>query len=307
MTASCQFSKVDPSDPRTAIPIAFKKMLVVVEDEAGNPIEGAAILPDGFRVQGPHSADAYSWIPERFGLPEKATTDREGKAYVKYPVIGIPEEKLLTGKLIFTVNHPDFFRVRPQEYSVDGTERPIRLVRGVSLKVSGYFGSDHQPVPELAPNLSQEGIHPEDWQKEENGIYAFHQLSPGGHLLQLMGRLPSGEIVYSESFDFTAEKGKQYNFALEMKPGIRLEGRLDNRVPRPVRNGRVLIEVRPKQIPASLIPEDFDDQREKYGYVSCWHSYRPIAEDGSFVFESVPPGEVDVIVHGDGFVSKSVG
>ena len=71
-------------------------------------------------------------------------------------------------------------------------------------------------------------------------MLAYHKLSPGGHLLQLMGRLPSGEIVYSEGFAFTAEKGKDYNFALEMKPGIRLEGRLDDQVPRPVKNGRVL-------------------------------------------------------------------
>ena len=68
----------------------------------------------------------------------------------------------------------------------------------------------------------------EDWQKMDNGAFAFHKLSPGGHLLQLMGRLPSGEIVYSETFPFTAEKGKEYNFSLEMKPGIRLEGRIDD-------------------------------------------------------------------------------
>ena len=138
-------------------------------------------------------------------------------------------------------------------------------------------------------------------------MFAFHKLSPGGHLLQLMGRLPSGKIVYSEGFAFTAEKGKENTFALEMKPGIRLEGRIDDQVPRPVKNGRVLISVRPKEFPAFLIPEDYSELTEKYGYFYFWKSYRPIAEDGSFVFESIPPGEVDVIVHGDGFVSKSIG
>jgi hypothetical protein len=92
-----------------------------------------------------------------------------------------------------------------------------------------------------------------------------------------------------------------------MKPGIRLEGRIDDLVPRPVKNGRVLIGVRSKEFPAWLVPEDAGDLFKKYGYFYFWKSYRPIAEDGTFVFESIPPGEVDVIVHGDGFVSKSIG
>jgi beta-lactamase regulating signal transducer with metallopeptidase domain len=308
MTAGCQFSKsasVGSINPKT---IEFKKVLVMVQDEDGKPIEGATILPDGFRVKGIHMADAYSWNKKLFGAPQKAVTDLDGKAYVKYPVVGIPEEKELTGKLIFSVFHPEYATVRLQEYSVDSPEQPVQLTRGIHLEVSGYFGGDHQPVTELVPNLSEEiMIRPEDWQKMNNGVFAYNKLSPGGHLIQLMGRLPTGEIVYSEAFAFTAEKGKEYNYAIEMKPGIRLEGRIDDLVPRPVKNGRVLIGVRSKEFPAWLVPEDAGDLFKKYGYFYFWKSYRPIAEDGTFVFESIPPGEVDVIVHGDGFVSKSIG
>jgi hypothetical protein len=181
------------------------------------------------------------------------------------------------------------------------------LTHGIHLEVAGYVGSDHQVVTELVPNLNEEIIHKEDWQKMGNGAYAFHKLSSGGHLIQLMGRLPSGEIVFSESFAFTAEKGKEYNFALEMKPGIRLEGRLDDKVPRPVKNGRVLISVRPNEFPAWNNYADVDDILKKYPNFYPWKSYRPIAEDGTFVFESIPPGGLDVIVHGDGFVSQNGG
>ena len=307
LTAGCQFSKSSPAGAKASATVEFKQVLVVVQDEDGKPIEGATVLPDGFRVKGIHGADAYGWNKKLFGPPEKAVTDGDGKAYVKYPVIGIPEEKELTGKLIFSVFHPEFATVRPQEYSVDSPEKPIHLARGIHLEVSGYFGGDHQPVTELVPNLNEEGIHPDDWQKKDNGVIAFHKLSPGGHLIQLMGRLSSGEIVYSECLAFTAEKGKECNFALEMKPGIRLEGRIDDQVPRPVTNGRVLISVRPKEFPAFLVPEDYSELTKKYGYLYFWKTYRPINEDGSFVFESIPPGEVDVIVHGDDFVSKSIG
>lgn len=191
---------------------------------------------------------------------------------------------------------------------VDGSEQPIRLTRGIHLEVSGYFGSNHQPVTDLVPNLNEEGIiTTNDWRKLDNGALAFHKMSPGGHILQLMGRLSSGEIVYSEDIAFTAEKGKDCNYAMEMKPGIRLEGRLDDNVPRPVKNGRVLISVRPKEFPAWTNYAEVDDILKKYPNVYPWKSYRPIAEDGTFVFESIPPGGLDVIVHGDGFISQSGG
>lgn len=306
VTAGCDFSKTAAAGSKTPTPVEFKELLVVVQDQDGKPIEGATIEPTGFRVKGVRWHDALGWNQELFGAPVKAITDGEGKAYVKYPVEGLPEEKDLTGILFLAVSHPEYAPARP-EYSVDSPGKPIQLTRGIHLEVSGYLGGEHQPVPEVVPNLSEEGLRTEDWQKKENGVLALHKLSAGGHLVQLMGRLPSGEVVYSEAFAFTAEKGKEYNFALEMKPGIRLEGRIDDHAPRPVENGRVLISVRPKEFPAWLVPEDAGDLFRKYGYFDFWRSYRPIAEDGSFVFESIPPGEVDVIVHGDGFVSKSIG
>jgi beta-lactamase regulating signal transducer with metallopeptidase domain len=306
LATGCEFSKSSPAQVKPASAVEFKKVMVLVQDEEGKPIAGASIKPDGFRVKGIHGADGYHWgDAASFGPPEKVTTGPDGKALLKYPVMGIPEEKELTGALIFSVYHPEYSTERIQDFSVDGTNNPIQLRRGIALEFSAYFGADRQPVTELVPNLSEEGVRPEDWQKKENGVMAFHKLSPGGHLLQLMGRLPSGGIVYSETVAFTAEKGKPCEFALEMKPGVRLEGRLDDRVSRPVRNGRVMIDVRPKEYPALTVLDDFYDLDKKYGGRYFWHSYRPINEDGTFVFESIPPGEVDVVVLGDGFAAKS--
>ena len=307
MTAGCDFSKSAPDTSTTPEKVKFKEVAVVVQDDDGKPISGATVLPDGFRVKGIHGADAYGWNKKLFGPPVAAATDHNGKAMVKYPVMGIPEEKELTGALIFSVTHPEYATIRVQTYYVDRQEKPIRLTHGIRLEVSAYFGSDHQPVTEFVPSLSEEMIRTNDWQKLDNGVLAFHKMSPGGHILQLMGRLPSGEIVYSEDLAFTAEKGKDYNYAVEMKPGIRLEGRLDDNVPRPVKNGRVLISVRAKEFPAWNNYAEVDDILKKYPNVYPWKSYRPIAEDGTFVFESVPPGGLDVIVHGDGFISQSGG
>jgi len=299
LTAGCQFSDTISADAPK-----FKEMLVVVQDEAGQPIAGATVLPGSFRVKGPRWVDDNSWRTGLFGPPVPAITDRAGQARVRYPVMGIPEEKELTGTLGFSVAHPEYATVHAEQ-KVDGPESPIRLVRGIHITVSGFYGNGHEIVTDLIPNLSEEGLRPQDWLKTATGELTFQKLSPGGHLLQLMGRLPSGKIVYSDSQPFTAEPGQEYHYALEMKSGIRLEGRLDDQVPRPVTHGRVLISVRPGEFPALHVPEDLSALYKKYGNFDSWHSYRLIAADGTFVFESVPPGEVDVIVRGDGFVSKT--
>ena len=117
-----------------------------------------------------------------------------------------------------------------------------------------------------------------------------------------MGRLPSGEFVFSDTFAFTAEKGKHYNFALELKPGIRLEGRIDETAPRPVKNGRVLLTVHPKEFPVPA-PDGLNQLSGRYAGQG-WSSFRAIAEDGTFVFESIPPGEAEVSVLGAGFASQ---
>jgi len=302
----CDFSRKELPAVMTPANFEFKQVQVTIQDQGGKPVSGATITTTGFRVKGIHGADAYGWRKD-FGPAEKAVTDAEGKAYLKYPVMSIPEEKEYTGALIFHVEHPEFTTADVQTFYIDGSEKPIHLTRGLSLGVSGYFGPDRRPITEIVPNLTETIIRPEDWEKKENGIMAFHKMSPGGHLIQLMGRLPSGEIGYSDTVAFAADKEKPVRMDLELKPGIRLEGLVDDQVPRPVKNGRVMISVRPKEFPALPVIEDFYSLEDKYGRRSFWHSYRPIAEDGSFVFESVPPGEVDVTVLGDGFVSKSIG
>ena len=303
LTNGCNFSHSSPTNfPANT---EFKKVMMIVEDENGKPIEGAAIKPFGFRVQGVRHVDANGWNPKQFGPAATIFTDHEGKAWMRYPVVAIPEEKLLTAEISCLVSFPGYCSVDIQGFPVDGTGKPFHLAKGIVLEVTGYYGPDHKPVTELIPNLGEGQTGMADWNKDGSGVYSYQKLDRGDHLIWLMGRLATGEIVYSDSQEFMAEPGKTNSLNLKMNPGIRIEGRLDDTVTRPVKNGRVLIDVRPRQIPAYRVPEDWSET--KFANFRTWQTYRPIAEDGTFVFESVPPGEVDVIVLGDGFVSKSIG
>ena len=78
----------------------------------------------------------------------------------------------------------------------------------------------------------------------------------------------------------------------ELKPGVHVEGRLADDVPRPIKNGRVVARIVEAQT----------------GWVndSHWDAVADIAADGTFVFESLPPdADLQVTAICDGWVSKN--
>jgi len=300
--AGCEFSSASSQ-------ATIRSVEIKVVDEEGHPIQGATITKTGYRVKGVHHVNAYTYSTlSTVATTNTDTTGPDGVARLLFPVVSNPREKEKTGSLILQVTHPEFSSQTIQDYPVDKRNKPIRLQRGITVEVSAYCGPGHQPVAEWHPNLSREDMaRPEDWVVLSNGAKAFRRMRPGEHLVQLKGWLPSSELGFSEAVAFTAEPGKTNRLEIEMKPGIRLEGRIDNAVARPVKNARVMISVRPKEYPGATVVEDFIKPYEKYGNFIFWNSYRTISEDGSFAFESVPPGEADVVVLGDGFLSKTIG
>lgn len=302
LSAGFQLTSVSAAAPAVEEP-ASREVRVVVLDIEGNPIEGATIEPTGLRARGILRVNQYMWRPEVHGARTTAATDSTGQALVRYPVEVLPGEDLLTDEIAIVVAHPGFGPTSV-EIPVAGTAAPIQLERAARAEVSAYFGEDRQPVTEVVPTLSVRASAGADpWTIDESGTIEFARLAPGPRLLQLSGRLPSGEIVHSEPFAFAVESGEHRRFELEMRPGIRLEGRIDESVPRPVTSGRVIVSVRPDEGSPSVAGRG--SLHRGFGSVRFWTSYREIERDGSFVFESLPAGEVGVIVYGDGFISKS--
>ncbi len=291
----------DPSE------FEFKDVEVQVVDEEGKAVAGVSIRPTALRgSSGLASASAYGWLTSIYGAPEESMTDENGKAQVRYPVEGIPIDGEKTGALVLWVKHPEYGVEYVQNYLVNGLNAPIRLTPGVGLRVSGYFGLDKQPVAELAAQIDESGSS-EGWSRNSAGELVLKTMTPGPRLLRLMGRLPSGEVGYSDPFGFVAEAGKEHHFELEIRAGVRVEGRLDDAVARPVANGRVLICVWPEEVPASRVKYTWHSLFVKHPNVRPWHSYRPIKTDGTFVFESVPRGGMYLFVHGEGFASRAGG
>src|SRR5215467_11489811 len=88
--------------------------LLQIVDGAGKPIAGAIISPEGLRTKpGPYVSGWYTWQPKQNGVPNNpVTTDAEGYAPVPYPKYVF--ERLETGTLCLSVDHPDYVPDRPE-------------------------------------------------------------------------------------------------------------------------------------------------------------------------------------------------
>jgi len=130
------------------------------------------------------------------------------------------------------------------------------------------------------------------WQPLSNNVFISKRVEPGTNLIRIIGFPKTNTVYFSDGAEFIAVSGKTNRFELMPKPGVRLAGRLDDSVPRPVTNGRVLVEI-------------FSPSRSTFPEPLAWRAWGPIAADGTFVFESLPTGDVDLIVLCDGYVSKN--
>src|SRR5215831_1510580 len=88
--------------------------LLQVVDGAGKPIAGAIIRPEGLRTKpGPYVGGWYGWRTGKSGVPNPPVlTDAQGNARVPYPKYVF--ERIETGTLCLSVDHPDYVPERPE-------------------------------------------------------------------------------------------------------------------------------------------------------------------------------------------------
>jgi hypothetical protein len=222
---------------------------------------------------------------------------------------------LETAEISFAVDHPDFCAERPFRtvsasppsnasygeklkywvarltHRISTRPNPVVLKRGGVVRLTGYIGTREKVVTNLHADIS--GMWPAGtgfWQRAGPVLWSG-RVAPGpGHLRAV--HLPAdGPPLFGDLVSFDAKAGETNEFALELRPGARVSARLDEALPRPVRHGRVCTRV---------FAEGHDGNSE----APVWIAWRPVNEDGTFTFESLPPGRMELIGICEGFVSQ---
>jgi hypothetical protein len=305
-------------------------------DESGKPVEGATITPNFLRIE---ETAAEWWSNEKYGPPPTAKTDAEGSALVSYPIELFKGYK--TQWIGFVVDHPRFCLLyagchakqdeapatakRDEPPVAPGVEPPIVLKRGARLEVSASMAGTAKPAAGMIAYVSsnRESNPPRDcWTEAKPGVLRTDRFPPGPLWLRVMLLPPNAPASFSDPVRLDLKAGESKQIRLELKPGVRLKGRLDSAIPRPIHNGWASLKIiarttyaerqrarleeqqgSPANTADQVFPPSGDLDADRLRDPWDWSASTRIRKDGSFVFPSLPPGEAGIVAGCDGFVS----
>lgn len=277
---SAQVSDTTPDKEKDA-PQPTAEMLtahVLILDPDGQPIEEAIVSPDGLRT--PVSPGSwYGWPEKKAGPLPKISTNKEGIAEVRYPKYIF--EKAETSTLCLSVRHPDFVEVWSDDRNVADDPAEIKLERGFRIALSAVNGQSGEKIKtDLYAVLSSHNSQP--WKLSGNGMLVSPVFTAGPNQLRVLQIVDGQPILWSERID--VDPGDDSRVLLKdvpLSPGVRVEGKLDDTVPRPVVNGHVAANIH-------RLPKKAGERDATWR----WSDKAVIEEDGTFVFDSLPRDEV---------------
>lgn len=290
-----------------------------VVDPAGSPVSGASILVDGLRTkEGPYGSGHYFWsATNQNGTPKPAVvSDAEGYAVVEYPRFVF--ERIETGQISFLVQHPNFVPDRPfrvvssvppfgapwkewwefvesrlRHRELLARTEPVVLQPGAILELSvSPASAGPKDTPLFAQTYASWAANSNAWTRPRPGFAVTRQLPPGKQGVRAVRYDTEGIAWFSELIPLTGVAGQTQALVVDLKRGRTVRGTLDSSVPRPVTNGRVVVHVWPfGEKPDTSPPQ--------------WHTWSPIQSDGSFVFNALPPGDLEIVALCQGFISTN--
>lgn len=262
---------------------------VLVLDPDGNPVEDATVYCSGLRTKA-EPGSHWSWNPELHGTPPKLKTNSAGIVEMPYPKYVV--EKLETGTLTWSVEHPDFVDFRDDRSLVDDPAE-IKLSRGFRIAVTAVNGDTGEKIRnDVYAVISGGGS--DQWKLHANGMLVSPMFAKQDSTLRIMQIVDGQPILFSPSIEVSpGDRSRVLLQDVKLANGTPVEGNLNESIERPIKNGYVVACVANK-----LRPNDWNS-------VWYWSDKTPIAEDGSFVFESLPPDAVlQLIPICDGWAPK---
>ncbi len=292
--------------------------LIRVVDASGKPVAGAIITPEGLRTKpGPYRSGWYGWPTTGNSVSNPPVqTDANGFARVGYPKYVF--ERIETGVLCLSVNDSHFVPDRPErdvaiappagapwrvwaDYLKDRLMHrqlvtrvdPVVLQPGATLKVAMPPDSAAHWRTPLFVQISGDGNDGTNfWLHPAPDVTLTRRLGAGKYKVRAVRFDTAGAAWFSDSTNLLAVAGQTNDLVLQLTRGVTLRGELDPTVPRPVKNGRVIVHV----WPSGCAPQDYPPQ---------WHAWTTVREDGNFEIPSLPQGDLEVLALCSGFVSTN--
>ncbi len=255
-------------------------MQVLVVDPDGHPIENATVFPSGLRTKvepGSH----WGWSEPLHGPIPKLQTNVEGIVALPYPKY--VTEEIEVGTVTISVEHPDFVSFR-EDRSVNDKPAKIELKIGFRIAATAVDAETGAPIKQDLYGLVSGDARLSDWKLSENGNLVSPVFEPNKTWFRLIKAKPGEPNLYSELIEIDpTDRSRVLLRDVKLSKGTRVVGRLDDSVTRPIRNGHVA---------ATIVRRGSDGQEFNWNSKWMWYDKAAIAEDGTFVFDSLPTGEI---------------
>ncbi|HEY6227810.1 MAG TPA: carboxypeptidase-like regulatory domain-containing protein, partial [Verrucomicrobiae bacterium] len=170
---------------------------------------------------------------------------------------------------------------------------PIVLKKGGILKISvreTQNGSREWPLfGQVSGNSDSTSNF---WVRPEPGVIATRRLAEGTQVVSVVQFDRAGAAWFSEAHQVVSKPGVAVELEVDLQRGVALRGAIDRTVPRPIKNGRVIVQITPSGHLRQESPPG-------------WHSWAKVNEDGRFEIPSLPPGDLEVVALCQGFISTN--
>ena len=257
--------------------------LFTVVTTEGKPVEGAKVK-------------TWSFNGAHFGEEKMpgGITDAKGLVKISFPAeISSFHQKthqVQFPRVALRIDHPNH-PIWSQEVQIVNDQRLV-LSDSTSIRVSAHRTDHPDLLNDLYPMFSAQSIESFD---QADGILTIPRVDLTGpkpsRLMRIVHVPDGGPVLFSNVIDLQHLAGNPIELDVTLKPGIRIEGRLSDDVPRPVKKGRI--------IGATI---DGSDRDNTVG----WGIAVDVAADGSFAIESVPQVKtLQLVAICDGWVSRS--
>jgi hypothetical protein len=282
---------------------------VRVVDGNDQPAAEARVTPWALRSSLGHGP----WLKDDPGVgvePEDVLTDEDGTAVVCYPRYRDVRERIRTRAVSLFVDHPDFAHVDTLHIDVPPKEDEpcsIKLTSGVSLEIRPLIDGAPADLDGIFASWSDTrswriGTAPE---MSADGTLRIPPMSPGENSILLVKLDGDRATHFSQLIDLLCDAGERTRIdvqlrpavriegvLVQLRPAVRIEGVLSENVPRPIRQGRVVVH--------TLAPAGADADRVD------WSTWVPVQPDGSFTIDGWPADEpLQLIALCDGYIAAN--
>ncbi len=295
IVANCsdRLCSADESASEDATKPELLPIVIQVTTSDDEPIEGAAVRPYALRTHAERGSH-YGWSPKTHGPSGTVLTDAEGKIEIHYPKY--VKERLETGEISLQVDHEEFTSVT-QDSAIDKAPIVVRMARGRRYSLKAIDATTDKLIDKnVFCELSGYG-GTNEWKLLDDGTLRSRAVCLQRNFLRVVVLPDDGPALFSAPFYL----GNQSEMILDCRlPNISVErgrqihGLLDKSVPRPVKNGHVVLKA------VTTTAQGDRDSR------LVWNDWAPIDAEGNFHFDSVPRDSIVMAVAVcDGFLSSA--